>query len=98
MEIEKLLEMNGLKYISTPRPTDWGGAAIIVNQRKFSLEKINIFIPHNLVIIWGLLKPKSVEAKFKKIILCSYYSPPNSKKNSKLTDHIVTTLHILNTQ
>ena len=98
MEIEKMLEMDGLKYISTARPSGWGGAAIIVNQEKYLLEKINIFVPHNLEIIWGLLKPKSEEAKFKKIILCSYYSPPNSRKNMKLTDHIVSTLHMLNTQ
>ena len=97
MEIERMLEMDGLKYISTARPSGWGGAAIIVNQERYSLEKMNIFIPHNLEIIWGLLKPKSAEAKFKKIFLCSYYSPPNSRKNSKLTDHIVSTLQMLNT-
>ena len=97
-EIEKMLESEGLKYISTPRPTGWGGAAIIVNQEKFWLEKMNIHIPHNLEVIWGLLKPKDVTATFKKILLCSFYSPPNSRKNSKLTDHIVTTLQMLSTQ
>ena len=30
LQIETLLEEEGLKYISTPRPTGWGGAAIIV--------------------------------------------------------------------
>ena len=62
------------------------------------MEKMNISIPDNLEIIWRLLKPKSEVAKYKKIILCSYYSPPNSRKNTKLTDHIVTTLHMLKTQ
>ena len=47
-EIEKMLEMNGLKYISTARPTGWGRAAILVNQNKFVLEKLNITVPHNL--------------------------------------------------
>ena len=98
MLIEQLLEMDGLKYISTARPSGWGGAAIIANMEKYSLEKMNIFVPHNLEIIWGLLKPKSEEAKYKKIILCSYYSPPNSRKNSKLTDHIISTLHMLKTK
>ena len=97
-QIEKLLEMNGLKYISTARPGGWGGAALIANQEKFSLEKLNVVIPHNLEIIWGLLRPKSEDAYFKKIIVCSYYSPPNSRKNAKLTDHIVSTLHMLRTQ
>ena len=97
-QIEKLLEMNGLKYISTARPGGWGGAALIANQEKFSLEKLNVVIPHNLEIIWGLLRPKSEDAYFKKIIVCSYYSPPNSRKNAKLTDHIISTLHMLRTQ
>ena len=30
-----------------------------------------------------------------KIILCSFYSPPGSKKQSKLKDHIIGTLHML---
>ena len=47
-QIEKLLEMNGLKYISTARPGGWGGAALIANQEKFALEKLNVVIPHNL--------------------------------------------------
>ena len=36
-EIEKMLEMDGLKYNSTPRTTKrGGGAAIVVNLRKFT--------------------------------------------------------------
>ena len=75
-EIVNMLEMEGLKYISTPRPTGWGGAAIIVNQEHFSLDKLNIHIPHNLEIIWGMMKPKDKNAVFKRIIVCSFYSPP----------------------
>ena len=97
-QIENMLETDGLKYISTPRPTGWGGAAIIVNQEHFTLEKLNIFVPNNLEIIWGIMKPKEETARYKKIILCSFYSPPNSRKNAKMTDHIVTTLQILSTQ
>ena len=97
-EIEKMLETDGLKYISTARPTGWGGAAIILNQEKFTLEKLNIYIPHNLEIIWGLVRPKEETAVYKKIIVCSFYSPPNSRKNTKLNDHIVTTLQTLNSQ
>ena len=98
IEIEKMTESEGLKYISTPRPKGWGGAALIVNQRKFTLEKLNIVIPHKLEVVWGLLRSKSEEARYKKILLCSFYSPPNSGKNQKLTDHLVTTLHMLSTQ
>ena len=97
IEIEKMLESEGLKYISTVRPRGWGGAALIVNQRKFNLEKLNIVIPHNLEVVWGLLRSKAEDAKYKKILLCSFYSPPKSRKNQKLTDHLVTTLHMLYT-
>ena len=93
-EIEKMLEKDGLKYISTPRPTGWGGAAIIVDQENFTLEKLNINIPDRLEIIWGIIKTKEETARFKRIIVCSFYSPPKSRKNGKLNDHIVTTLHI----
>ena len=62
-EIENLLQSYGLKYISTARPRGWGGAAIICNQQSFSLEKIDITIPHNLEVVWGLLRSKYEEAK-----------------------------------
>ena len=75
-----MLESEGLKYISTVRPRGWGGAALIVNQQKFYLEKLNIVIPHNLEVVWGLLRSKSEDAKYKKILLCSFYSPPKSRK------------------
>jgi hypothetical protein len=45
-----------------------------------------------------LVKPKDESAAFKKIIVCSFYSPPNSKKNGKLNDHIETTLQMLSTK
>ena len=93
-----MLEIDGLKYFSTPRPSGWGGAGIIVNLKKFTVEKLNIFIPDNLEVVWGLLKPKNETAKFKKIIICSFYSPPSSRKNNRLTDHLVTTLQMLSTQ
>ena len=87
--------MEGLQYISTPRPRGWGGAAIIVNQQRFTLDKLNINVPHNLEVVWGLVKSKAENSKFKKILACSFYSPPRTKKNQKLMDHLVSTLHML---
>ena len=99
-EIEQMLEFEGLKYFSTTRPKGkrGGGAAIIVNTRKFSVEKLNVQIPPKLEIIWVLAKPKSETAEFKKIILCSFYSPPRSRLRNRLKDHIVGTLQKLTTQ
>ena len=99
-EIEKLLEIDGLKYFSTLRPNGkrGGGAGIIVNLERFSVEKLDICNPHNLEICWALAKPKSQNAMVQKIILCSFYCPPRSKKKVKLVDHIICTLQTLTTR
>ena len=97
-EIENMLEMDGLLYVSTPRPEGWGGAAIVVDTNNFNFKRLDnmVKVPHKLEVIWGLLVSKASEAKFKSFIVCAFYSPPNTKKNQKLTDHLVSTLHMLN--
>ena len=46
-----------------------------------------------------MLRPKSEQPmEMKEIIVASFYSPPKSRKKSKLLDHILTTLHILLTK
>ena len=102
-EIEKMLQMSGLQYLSTARPPNkkgvsYGGAAIVVNVKNFACEKLKISNPSNLEVVWGLLKPKNPSAKYKRIIVCSFYSPPNKKKNSKMADHIVSTLQMLSSK
>jgi hypothetical protein len=42
-----------------------------------------------------MLTYKDENAKLKKILVCSFYSPPRSSKNQKCTGHVVTTLHML---
>ena len=72
-EIEKLLEIDGFQYISAPRPQNchgrsYGGAAIVIDKRKYSCQKINIFVPNNLEVVWSMVKPKNQFTKFKTII------------------------------
>ena len=79
-EIEKLLELDGLQYISNPRPKNskgksYGGVAIVVDQSKFTCDKLNVSIPNNLEVLWALVKPRNQSTKFKRIIACSFYSP-----------------------
>ena len=69
-----------------------------MNLAKFTCDKLNISTPNNLEVVWGLLKPKDAAAKFKKIIVCSFYSPPKKNRNTKMADHIVTTLQMLCTK
>ena len=61
--IEGMLELNGLKYMSTSRPKGkrGGGAAIIVNLERFAV--VEIANPHNLEIVRALAKPNSHNAK-----------------------------------
>ena len=45
-EVEKLFQINGLKYISSPRPKTsrcaYGGAAVIVNTLKFFFSQLTL--------------------------------------------------------
>ena len=96
-KLEEMLEMKDIKFISTPRPgvQRGGGAAIAVRLEKFSISKLNISIPRSVEVVWGLLKPKVVSGKIGVIIACCFYSPPRSKKNGALIDHITVTLQSL---
>ena len=55
LEVEKMFQINGLKYISLPRPKTsrcaYGGAAVIVNTLKFSFSPVNIKIPEDLEVV-----------------------------------------------
>ena len=96
-KIEELYEMKGMKYISTPRPgaRRGGGAAIVVNTDKFSISKLNVHTPSSLEIVWGLLKPREVTGKIKKLIVCCFYCPPKSKKKTVLIEHMTLTIQSL---
>ena len=99
-EVEKMFEENNLFYKSATRSkaknnVTYGGAALIVNTSKFTFIDPKVHVPAGLEVVWGLIKPKTHETKFKKIIICSFYSPPSKGKNSVLSDYIITTLHSL---
>ena len=98
--LEELFEMNGIKYISTPHPgaQRGGGAAIAVRLEKFAISKLNIPIPKSVEVVWGLLKPKIATGKINTIIACCFYSPPRSRKNNVLIDHMADTLQSLLTE
>ena len=52
-KITEMMEMKGLKYISTgarPSGVRGGGAAILVNMKGYTLEKLDINVPHNLEV------------------------------------------------
>ena len=98
-EIESMCQIEGLKYISTPRLNKrGGGAAIVVALEKYSLDKIEICNPDRLEVVWGIVRPKKVPANIKEIIVAAFYSPPKSKKNPLLLDHLISTTQSLLTK
>ena len=96
-KIEELMEMQNILYLSTPRPGNrrGGGAALAINPKTFSVTKLNIAIPPPLEIVWALLRPIEASGAIRKVILCSLYSPPNSRRNNMLVDHISITYNSL---
>ena len=97
LEIERMCELDGLDFISCPRPSSkrGGGCAVIVNRKSFTVDKLAVDIPHKLEVVWCLVRPRVIlkEMRYKEYIACAYYSPPNYKKNEKLVQHIISQMH-----
>ena len=69
----------------------------MVDTTKVTMEKLDVHVPNNLEVQWAIVRPKVVapHAKFKEYIVCSLYSPPASRKNRKMLDHLIATTHAL---
>ena len=69
--------------------------AITCDDSKFHIKEIKIPNIHNLEVTFSTLRAKSEDSPQFTIILCALYSPPNSRKKSKLVDFISETYHHL---
>ena len=88
-----MLELRGLKMVSNPRKYKrGGGVAIVADLSQVSIQPLEIPNPHNLEIVWALVRPK-VPGPIKQIITFAFYSPPWSRKKTKLSDCIITTYY-----
>ena len=93
-EVERMFEIEGLKMISNPRKfRRGGGVCIVADVTQISITPIDV-PSGNLEIVWALVKPLQ-DSIVKEIITFSFYLPPKSRMKSKMSDHIVTTLHYL---
>ena len=99
LEIQKAYELQGVQYISTARSNRVGGGAALtlLTKSPFSLKQLTPPNPKQLEICWGLLKLKNPTSELKSILACSFYSPPNSRKQTALLDHISDTYYGLKT-
>ena len=89
-KVEEAFELHGILYISNPRPKRRGGGAAITlcdMENQFTLARLPIYVPPDLEVCWGIIKPKS-PGSIKEIIVCSFYCPPRSRKKTKLVEHI----------
>ena len=70
-----------------------GRPAIIANTKKYNVENLTqstVPIPWGVEAVWAVLTPRNVTnaSKVQKIVVCSLYSKPDSRKKSLLHDHI----------
>ena len=87
--IEEAFELEGVTWISNTRPDRrGGGAAISLLNEDFTITKLDVIIPKNLEVLWGLVRPKRPTTDFKGIVVCSFYSVPYSKKKVQLVQHL----------
>ena len=88
-KIEEALELEGIQYISNPRPQrKGGGVAISLLPGEFTLTKLDVLVPKNIEVVWGIVRPVKPTVEFKGIIVCSFYCAPNSRTKTQLTEHI----------
>ena len=72
-KLEEALELEGIQYISNPRPTQrGGGAAISLMAGEFTLSKLDVIVPKNLEVVWGIVRPREPIVEFKGIIVCRF--------------------------
>ena len=100
--LENLMNMDGYKIISNPyqRTGRGGRPALIVKREKYEIKNLTntiVDIPWGLEAVWVLLTPKERKQNqvIKKIVLCSFYSPPKSNSRFELIDHICGIYHLL---
>ena len=88
--MEKVYELKGVSYLSTPRDDRTGGGAAItlLNESDFKITQLFPPNPNKVEVCWCLLKLKHPTKSLKTILLCCFYSPPNSRKQTYLIDHI----------
>ena len=93
--LESIIKTDDIEVISNvhQRKGKGGRPALIVRKEKYlinNLTNTEISIPWGVEAVWGLLTPKHVTSmsNIKKIIVGSIYSKPQSRKKSKLIDHI----------
>ena len=85
--LEQIIELDDYTIVSNvfQRKGIGGRPAIIANNKKFQVQNITntlVQIPWGVEAVWRILTPPNVtqNSKIRKIICCSFYSKPESRK------------------
>ena len=100
--IDELLSSDQFKSISYKREKinnrqPGGGCAIVYNDRRFKVSKIELKIPDGVEASWALFLPLDMTPhhKVKKLVVGSIYSSPRSKFKEETVEHIIYAIHYL---
>ena len=75
--LEQRIDSPSYKVISYRRPKrkanrqPGGGAAIIYNDNRFNISKLDVHVPDGVEAIWALVKPKNPVGDIKNIAIAS---------------------------
>ncbi|KAI8481124.1 hypothetical protein Bbelb_411380 [Branchiostoma belcheri] len=74
-----------------------GGVAIYTHENVQARPIFHVQVPPELECMWAWVRPKRLPREVPSIALCATYSPPNSKHQELLIDHLVNTADLLKT-
>ena len=96
--LEVLLNSTHYKVISFKRGRgkSGGGAAIVYDDTKFSVEEVALGVPEGVEAAWALLTPRQYDhhlQKIRRICVGSIYISPRSKHKLDTIEHLTHTVH-----
>ena len=82
---DELLKEEGIKYVSTPRLSKkrGGGAALLIDIKKYSVEKVEVPNPNKLEVVFAVIRPKNPNVKSRKLSLFLFITLQKQRKLQK---------------
>ena len=98
-QLSSVLKSSEFEYVSYFRKNraPGGGCAIIFNQTRFTVSKLDVQVPEHIEACWALAVPKLTDYKMKvkRIAIGSYYVSPRSRHKQQFIENITDTIHLL---
>ena len=82
---DELLKEEGIKYVSTPRLSKkrGGEAALLIDIKKYSVEKVEVPNPNKLEVVFAVIRPKKPNVKSRKLSLFLFITLQKQRKLQK---------------